>query len=146
MCISKYQSCQARPTLVDINSHKTLFYPFTVIANECGGSCNTINDPYAWVCVTNKIKNLNVKVFHLISGVNKTRFLVQHESSDCKCGLSESVCNSKQKWNHDKLRCKCKELVDWSSSQHDYMWNPGVCDCDCNKAGKIEKYLDIKNC
>ena len=28
--------------------------------------------------------------------VNKTRLLVQHESNDCKCGLNESVCNSKE--------------------------------------------------
>ena len=28
-------------------------------------------------------------------GVNETTFLVQQESFDCKCGLNESVCNSK---------------------------------------------------
>ena len=28
-------------------------------------------------------------------GVNKTRFLVQHESCEGKCGLNKSVCNSK---------------------------------------------------
>ena len=26
------------------------------------------------------------------------------------------------------------------------MWNPIKYDCKCNKACKIEKYLDIKNC
>ena len=26
------------------------------------------------------------------------------------------------------------------------MWNPSTCDCGCNKAYKITKYLDIKNC
>ena len=26
------------------------------------------------------------------------------------------------------------------------MWNPSACDCECNKACKIEKYIDIKNC
>ena len=26
------------------------------------------------------------------------------------------------------------------------MWNPSTCDCECNKASKITKYLDIKNC
>ena len=29
-----------------------------------------------------------------MSGVNETRFLDQHESWECKCGLNESVCNS----------------------------------------------------
>ena len=46
-----------RPTLDDINSNETCFYPFTVRANKCGGSCNTINDPYTQVCVPNKVKN-----------------------------------------------------------------------------------------
>ena len=26
------------------------------------------------------------------------------------------------------------------------MWNPSTCDCECNKACKIDEYLDIKNC
>ena len=56
-----------------------------------------------------------------MSGVNETRFLVQHESRDCKCGLSKSVCNSKQKWNHNECRYECKELEDWSSCKDDYM-------------------------
>ena len=42
-CISlNNQSCQARPTLVDIKSNDTLFYPFTVSVNKCCESCNTI--------------------------------------------------------------------------------------------------------
>ena len=59
-----------RPTLEDINPNETLFYPFTVRANKCSGNCNTINDPYTQVCVPNKVKNLNVKVFNLMTGVN----------------------------------------------------------------------------
>ena len=35
-------------------------------------------------------KNMNVKVFNLISGVNKTGFLVPHEPCECKCGFNES--------------------------------------------------------
>ena len=41
--------CQARPTLVNINSDETLFYPFTESVDKCGGSCNTIDDQYARV-------------------------------------------------------------------------------------------------
>ena len=69
----------------NINSDETLFYPFAVRVNKCGGGCNTIDDPYARVCVTNKLKNMNVKIFNLISRVNETRFLVQRESRECKC-------------------------------------------------------------
>ena len=132
------QPCKARPTIINMNTDKNLFYPFTVSVNRCRGSCNTVDNPYARVCVPNKVKNINVKVFNLMSGVNETRFLVQYESYECKCGLNESVRNSKQKWNHDECRCDWKELDDWSSCVKDYMWNPSKCDCECNKECKID--------
>ena len=56
-------------------------------------------------------------------GANETRFLVQHELCECKWELNESICNSKQKLNHNECRCECKELVDWRSCKDDYMWN-----------------------
>ena len=55
---------------------------------------------------------MNKKCLNLISAVNKTRFLYQHESSDCKYRLNKSVCNSKQKWNHNEFRYKnVKNLI-----------------------------------
>ena len=69
----------------------TLFYPYTVSVNKCGGSWNTIDDRYAQVCVLTKVKHINVTVFNLMSVVNETRFLVQHQSCECKCRLNESV-------------------------------------------------------
>ena len=32
-----------------------------------------------------------------MSGVKETKFLVQHELSECKYGLIQSLCSSKQK-------------------------------------------------
>ena len=65
------QQFEARPTLVDIFSNKTIFYPFIVSVNKCGGNCNAIDDPiYAWVCVANKVKNMTIKVYSLITGAN----------------------------------------------------------------------------
>ena len=67
-----------------------------------------------------------------------------------KCRLNESVFNSKTKWNHDECCCECKEIDVWSSCKDDYLQNPSMCDCECNKTGiltwKTDKYLDIKNC
>ena len=51
----KNKSCQAKPTLVDINSNDFLIHLF-VRVNKCGGSCNTISYPYAGVCVPGKAK------------------------------------------------------------------------------------------
>ena len=78
--------------------------------------------------------------------ISETRFLVEHESCECKCRLTENVCNSKQKWNHDKCQCEGKESVYWSSCKYDCMWNSSTCDCECDKASKIQEHLYIKNC
>ena len=48
-CVS--QPWKARPAFINTNSDETLFYPFTVSVNNCGGSCSTIDDSYARVCV-----------------------------------------------------------------------------------------------
>ena len=68
-----------RPILVNTNFNETLFYQFTVDVNKCGESCNTNYDPYAQVCVPDKVKNMNVKVLTLVLGINKKTFLIQHE-------------------------------------------------------------------
>ena len=51
----------------------------------------------------------------------------------------------KQKWNCDERRCECKELDDWGSCEKISTWNPSTCGCKCNKACKIDEYLDTKN-
>ena len=72
--------------------------------------------------------------------------MVQHESCKSKGRLNESVCNSKQKWNRGECRCECKELDDWGFYKNDYMWNSSTCDCESNKACKIDEYLNIRTC
>ena len=89
---------------------------------------------------------MNLKVFNLVSGVDETKFVVQHESRECKCRLNESVCNSKQKWNHVDCQYQCKELDDWGSCKNGYIWHFSTCDCECNKVCQIDKHWDIRNC
>ena len=89
-----------------------MFYPYSIRTSKCSGSCNNINDPYAKLCVPDAVKNLNLKVFNLILRTNETRHIEWRETCKCKCRLDSSVCNNKQRWNGDKCRCKCKELVD----------------------------------
>ena len=43
---------------------------------------------------------------------NETRHIKWHETCKCKCRLDASVSNNKQRWNHDKCWCECKELID----------------------------------
>ena len=70
-CISiKNQECETRPEVININSDNPIFYPFSIKINKCSGNCNNVNDPYAKICVPDIIKNLNVKVFNLMSRIN----------------------------------------------------------------------------
>ena len=67
-CISMTnQECKVRPEIVNVNSDEPVFYPFSIKTSKCSGSCNNINDPYVKICVPDVVKNLNVKVFNLIS-------------------------------------------------------------------------------
>ena len=112
-CISmKNQECKVRHEIVDVNSNNPIFYPFSIKINKCSGNCNNINNPYAKICVPDVIKDLNVKVFNLMSRTNETRHIKWHETCKCICRLDKIICNSKQRWNEDKCRCECKELID----------------------------------
>ena len=80
-CFSmKNQECKTRPQIVNINSNNSIFYPFSIKISKCSGNCNNINNPYAKMCVPDVMKDLNVKVFNLMSRTNKTRFIEWHEN------------------------------------------------------------------
>ena len=51
------------------------FIFFSIKVNRCSGSCNDINDPYAKFCVPDLVKNINVKVFNLMSCTNQIRHI-----------------------------------------------------------------------
>ena len=73
-CISmKNQECKVRPEIVNISRNNPIFYSFSIMANKCSGNCNDINDPDAKISIPNIVKNLNVKVFNLLSRTNETK-------------------------------------------------------------------------
>ena len=67
------QECKIRSGIIEINSSKPSFYPYSIKINKCIVSCNSINGPYAKLCVLDVVKNINVKVFNLMSRANETR-------------------------------------------------------------------------
>ena len=95
------KECKVRPEITNVNSDDPVFYSFCIKASKCSGSCDNINDPYAKMCVPHVIKNLNVKVFILMSGTNETKHIEWCEMCKCKCRLDVSVCNNRQRWNDD---------------------------------------------
>ena len=98
------------------------------------------------MCVPDVIKNLNVKVFNLMSRTNETRLIKWHEICKCKCRLDASVCNNKQRWNDDKYRCECKELIYKGVCDKGYIQNPSICECECDNSCDVVEYLDYENC
>ena len=95
-CVSmNNQECKTRTKIININNNEPMFYPFSIKVSKSSGSSNNINDPYAKLCVPDVVKNINDKIFYWFH-----------------CRLDANVCNNKQRWNEDKCRFECKELVD----------------------------------
>ena len=68
---------------MNINSDKPLFYPYSILVNKCSGSCSNINNTYAKLCVPDIVKNMNIKVFNLVSIFNETGHMSWHETCIC---------------------------------------------------------------
>ena len=89
----KNQDCKVRPEIVNINGNDSIFYPFSIKINKCSGNCNNISNPYARICVPDTVKNLNVKVFNLMSLTNETRHVKWYETCKCICRLDGIIFN-----------------------------------------------------
>ena len=145
-CISmRNQECKVRPEIININSNNSIFYTFSIKISKWSGNCNNINDSYARTCISDTVKNLNVKAFNSISLINETRSVKWHESCKCICRLNKINCNNKQRWNKDNCRCECKELIDKGVCDKRFIWNPNNCECECDKSCNIGQYLDYSD-
>ena len=108
-CISmNNQECKVRSENINVNCNELVLYPFSIKTSKCSGSYNKYQWPICKNVCSYVVKNLNVKVFNLMSGTNETRHIKRHETCKCKYRLDESVCNNKQSWNDDKCRCEYK--------------------------------------
>ena len=132
------QECKVRPQIVNVNSEDPVFFPFSIKTSKCSGSCNNINNPYAKLCVPDIVKNLNVKVFNLMSRTNETRCIEWHETCKCKCRLDDSACNNKQRWNKVKCRRECKELLDKGVCDKEFIWSPSNRECEYAKTCNLD--------
>ena len=95
-CTLKYvsmnnQECKVKPEILNISSNESSFCPYSILTDKCSGSWNNINDLYAKLCIPDVVKNMNIKVFNLMSRSNETRHVSWHEACRCKCRLDASV-------------------------------------------------------
>ena len=63
-----------------------------------------------------------------------------------KCRLDASVFHDQQHDNNDKCRCEFKELINEGRCNAGFIWNPSICECECDKSSDIKKYLDYVDC
>ena len=91
-CISmNNQECKTRQ-VINVNGDEPVLFPYSIKTIKHSGSCNNINYPYTKIFVSDVVKNLNVKVFNLMSRTNETRFIEWYETCKCKCRLDVIVC------------------------------------------------------
>ena len=87
-CVSVVnQKCMPRPKIHNVNEGvgEALFYPYNVLVNKCSGSCNTLDDPMAKMCVPNIVKRVNMKVYNFLVRLNETRNVSRHKGCKCVC-------------------------------------------------------------
>ena len=90
----KNQASKARPEIFNVNSNNPVFYPFSIKTSKCSGNCNNVNDPDTKICVPDVVKDLNVKVFNLISKTNETKHIKWHKTCKCECRLDAIIFNN----------------------------------------------------
>ena len=76
------------------HSEEFQYYPFTIKIARCVGSCNTLNDLSNKEGVPNKIEDLHLSVLKMITGINESKTLTKHPSSEYKCRFDGIKCNS----------------------------------------------------
>ena len=72
-CISLInRKCMPRPKILDVTEgiSEALLYPYNVLVNKCSGSCDTLDNPMAKLCVPNIIKKINMKVYNFLMRLN----------------------------------------------------------------------------
>ena len=99
----------------------------------CVRSCDTVNDLSNIKHFSNTIKNLNLSVFNMIARTNESQTLIKHISYACKCKFHGRKCNSNQKWNNGKCRCRHKNRKEHYLCNKYYIWNSDTCSCGNGK-------------
>ena len=71
-CVSVInEKCMSRTKIIDLNKDELVFYPLSIKVNKCSGDCNNINGPMPKLCITNIVKDMNIKVFNLLARIMK---------------------------------------------------------------------------
>ena len=90
------------------------------------------------VCIPKKTEDLNLRVFNVITGINKSKKLTKHVSCKCEYKFDSRKCNSNQKWNNDKCGCECKNPKKHCVWAKDY-----ICYMSMKNGEYVESIIDV---
>ena len=76
-----------RKILSNLNSEEIQYYPFIISMSRCIVNCNTVEDPFGRICVSNEIEYVNLKVFNIVKGINESNTLAKYILCECVFGL-----------------------------------------------------------
>ena len=106
---------------IDLDSVDFKYYPFVVSLEECSEICNFVNDLSTRTSVPSKTKDVNVKVFNMITTRNEAKTMVKHIPYNWKWKFNSTTRNFNQKWNNEAFQCEFKKH---SKCKKDYSQNP----------------------
>ena len=99
-----------RPTLINLNPFELNYYTFMINLDKCNGSCNATDDLSAKISVPSKKKDINVKVFNMITKINEAKPLIKHlttvqhviqiKNGIMNVNVSVKICELAQKHMH----------------------------------------------
>ena len=67
-----------RRTLIDLIPVELNYYPFMISLDKFSGICNSVYDISTKICVSSKTKDINIKVFNMITNINESKTMVKH--------------------------------------------------------------------
>ena len=74
--------CMIKTFLIDLNPVELKYYPFIINLDKCSVSYNSVDESSTKMCVPSKTKDVNVKVFNMITNRNEAKTMVKYISCD----------------------------------------------------------------
>ena len=122
-CVSlTNQKCEIQPIYILMNKDQnftTIYIQLEAVGWKESGSCIPFNDLPNEVCVPNKTECLNLSVFNMITGINKSKALTKHH-----------MCVNQKQLPGGVLSKRCSE------NMHQIYRRTPILKCDLNENAK----------
>ena len=135
-CVSvNSKQCLSRPTTNGLNSNYLSYHLFIITLDWFNLICNTLYDFSSIICTPNKIEDVTLHVFNMITIRNEPK--TKHISWNCKSKFHGRKRISNENWNKESCRWECKNAIKHHVCKKYYIWNSST------YAWKTVKYFKI---